>query len=99
MPPRMVVGSGMGGGPSYGGSGTSGSSGAAPRRSRGIRSSFNKDSELVEPSSDLGDLLLIYVPDYCLEYVNAQFRFVMKPSGNYTAHFADPDLSVSLVLT
>lgn len=31
-------------------------------------------------------------PGYLVEYVNAQFRFVMKPSGNYTAHFADPDL-------
>jgi hypothetical protein len=25
-------------------------------------------------------------------YVNAQFRFVMKPTANYAAHFADPDL-------
>ena len=59
MPPRMVVGSGMGGGPSYGGSGMSGSSGVAPRRSRGIRSSFNKDSELVEPGATADGLLLM----------------------------------------
>ncbi|GHJ86646.1 hypothetical protein NliqN6_3048 [Naganishia liquefaciens] len=25
-------------------------------------------------------------------YVNAQFRFVMKPTANYAAHLADPDL-------
>ena len=48
MPPRMVVGSGIGSSMSYGSSGMSGSSNAAPRRSRGIRSSFNKDSELLE---------------------------------------------------
>ena len=26
------------------------------------------------------------------EYVNAQYRFVMKPTGDYTVHFADPDM-------
>jgi hypothetical protein len=83
---------------SYGSSGVSGSSGAAPRRSRGIRSSFNKDSELVELGASVDDPLLIVVNDRYSEYVNAQFRFVMKPSGNYTAHFADPDLSVQLAL-
>ena len=32
-------------------------------------------------------------PDPCKpEFVNAQYRFVMKPSGDYTVHFADPDM-------
>ncbi|KAH8111937.1 hypothetical protein DFH11DRAFT_1610856 [Phellopilus nigrolimitatus] len=26
------------------------------------------------------------------KFVNAQYRFVMKPSGDYTVHFADPDI-------
>jgi hypothetical protein len=38
MPPRAVVGSGMG-------SSTSAGSAVTPRRSRGIKNSFNKDSE------------------------------------------------------
>lgn len=25
-------------------------------------------------------------------YINAQYRFVMNPSGDYTVHFADPDI-------
>ncbi|PWN47914.1 hypothetical protein IE53DRAFT_320381 [Violaceomyces palustris] len=25
-------------------------------------------------------------------YVNAQYRFLVKPTGDYTAHFADPDI-------
>ena len=29
---------------------------------------------------------------YLLEFVNAQYRFVMKPTGDYTVHFADPDM-------
>lgn len=28
------------------------------------------------------------------EFVNAQYRFIMKPSGDYTVHFADPDMYV-----
>jgi len=27
-------------------------------------------------------------------FVNAQYRFVMNPNGDYTVHFADPDMSV-----
>jgi len=27
-------------------------------------------------------------------FVNAQYRFVMNPSGDYTVHFADPDMHV-----
>jgi hypothetical protein len=29
-------------------------------------------------------------------FVNAQYRFVMNPAGDYTVHFADPDMYVSL---
>lgn len=29
-------------------------------------------------------------------FVNAQYRFVMNPTGDYTVHFADPDMYVSL---
>ena len=25
-------------------------------------------------------------------FVNAQYRFVMNPGGDYTVHFADPDM-------
>ena len=25
-------------------------------------------------------------------FVNAQYRFVMNPNGDYTVHFADPDM-------
>jgi len=28
-------------------------------------------------------------------FVNAQYRFVMNPTGDYTVHFADPDMQVS----
>ena len=28
------------------------------------------------------------------EFLNAQYRFVMKPIGDYTVHFADPDMFV-----
>jgi hypothetical protein len=30
-----------------------------------------------------------------LGFVNAQYRFVMNPEGDYTVHFADPDMYVS----
>ena len=32
-------------------------------------------------------------PPY-LGFVNAQYRFVMDPTGDYTVHFADPDMYV-----
>jgi hypothetical protein len=31
-----------------------------------------------------------------LGFVNAQYRFVMNPLGDYTVHFADPDMCVTL---
>jgi hypothetical protein len=31
-------------------------------------------------------------------FVNAQYRFVMNPTGDYTVHFADPDMWVPIVL-
>jgi len=27
-------------------------------------------------------------------FVNAQYRFVVHPAGDYTVHFADPDMYV-----
>jgi hypothetical protein len=30
-----------------------------------------------------------------LGFVNAQCRFVMNPLGDYTVHFADPDMCVT----
>lgn len=32
---------------------------------------------------------------YPLGFVNAQYRFVMNPHGDYTVHFADPDMYVA----
>ena len=29
-------------------------------------------------------------------FVNAQYRFIMNPTGDYTVHFADPDMYVAL---
>jgi hypothetical protein len=31
-------------------------------------------------------------------FVNAQYRFVMNPIGDYTVHFADPDMQVSTLI-
>jgi hypothetical protein len=31
-------------------------------------------------------------------FVNAQYRFVMNPTGDYTVHFADPDMCVPIVI-
>lgn len=60
MPPRAVVGSGMNSGSGYsvmsGGGG--GGGGVTPRRSRGIRNSFNKDSE---SSCRLGFVIIVAV--------------------------------------
>lgn len=33
------------------------------------------------------------IPD--IGFVNAQYRFVMNPLGDYTVHFADPDMFVA----
>lgn len=32
----------------------------------------------------------------CTGFVNAQYRFVMNPNGDFTVHFADPDMWVSI---
>jgi hypothetical protein len=32
-----------------------------------------------------------------LGFVNAQCRFVMNPLGDYTVHFADPDMCVTQI--
>ncbi|KAJ6611470.1 hypothetical protein B0H10DRAFT_2165795 [Mycena sp. CBHHK59/15] len=31
-------------------------------------------------------------------FVNAQYRFVMNPNGDYTVHFADPDMQASVII-
>lgn len=31
---------------------------------------------------------------FFIGFVNAQYRFVMNPMGDYTVHFADPDMLV-----
>jgi len=50
------------------------------------------------------DLLLIILCDgietlLILGFVNAQYRFVMNPTGDYTVHFADPDMYVDVSIT
>lgn len=57
MPPRAVVGSGFGGSSGVSGGG-GGGGGVTPRRSRGIRNSFNKDSE---SSCRLGFIIIVVV--------------------------------------
>jgi hypothetical protein len=67
-----------------------------PRRSRkhgthqGV---WNKEREWlfdVYISNPLrSNYLLIF---YRIGFVNAQYRFVMNPNGDYTVHFADPDI-------
>ena len=29
-------------------------------------------------------------------FVNAQYRFIVHPAGDYTVHFADPDMYVPI---
>jgi hypothetical protein len=41
-----------------------------------------------EMTPDLTDQLILLTT----EFVNAQYRFVMNPSGDYVVHFADPDM-------
>ncbi len=36
-----------------------------------------------------------YTPFNKERYVNAQYRFLVKPTGDYTAYFADPDISLN----
>jgi hypothetical protein len=63
-----------------------------PRRSRknathlGV---WNKESQYRVP------LCMCYLVDpvrLIPGFVNAQYRFVMNPTGDYTVHFADPDM-------
>ena len=35
-----------------------------------------------------------HLKSFHVEFLNAQYRFVMKPTGDYTVHFADPDMYV-----
>ncbi len=34
----------------------------------------------------------LWLTTLCAGFINAQYRFVMNPSGDYTVHFADPDM-------
>ena len=38
---------------------------------------------------------IIITPIFNSGFVNAQYRFVMNPMGDYTVHFADPDMCVA----
>jgi hypothetical protein len=35
----------------------------------------------------------------CAGFVNAQYRFVMNPTGDYTVHFADPDMYAPVIFS
>ena len=57
------------------------------------------DVASVQPRKDSGTKSVSH--RYCLlrpvligspGFVNAQYRFVMNPNGDYTVHFADPDM-------
>lgn len=37
-------------------------------------------------------IYLTYSLTATIGFVNAQYRFVMNPNGDYTVHFADPDM-------
>jgi len=66
---------------------------STPRRSRRTGTSqsvWNKERQYFH---------FVEIYDYDLNhpgFVNAQYRFVMNPTGDYTAHFADPDMFVSI---
>jgi hypothetical protein len=70
-------------------------------RERGGRSSTKRVSR--HPSSRLqrGRTFFRWHPDahpspfrmlWSVEFVNASFRFMMKPTGDYTAYFSDSDM-------
>jgi len=63
-----------------------------PRRSRKTGNSYgiwNKERKYV-PAVLIMLIHLSHPPGF----VNAQYRFVMNPNGDYTVHFADPDMHV-----
>jgi hypothetical protein len=65
-----------------------------PRRSRktGAGSGFwNKEREYLFLT--LGCCMLTYL----IGFVNAQYRFMMNPAGDYTVHFADPDMYADIL--
>jgi hypothetical protein len=64
-----------------------------PRRSRRHGTThgvWNKERELPYPYPSTGAWCDIPVP--VAGFVNAQYRFVLNPLGDYTVHFADPDM-------
>lgn len=67
---------------------------AVPRRSRKYGTQhgvWNKESAYSNPLYNLLSLC-------CEGFVNAQYRFVMNPTGDYTVHFADPDMYVIMFI-
>jgi hypothetical protein len=70
-----------------------------PRRSRRhgtTQGVWNKEREPFRQSVcqlKLGELIIPPIIDP--GFVNAQYRFVMNPLGDYTVHFADPDMCVA----
>jgi hypothetical protein len=63
-----------------------------PRRSRKTgthQGVWNKERMLSIPPN-----VFILTELYPTGFVNAQYRFVMNPTGDYTVHFADPDMYV-----
>lgn len=66
-----------------------------PRRSRKtgtIQGVWNKERKYRNARSQVRGLM----DRDCQGFVNAQYRFVMNPMGDYTVHFADPDMYVTL---
>lgn len=64
-----------------------------PRRSRKYGAQhgiWNKERE----SPGFPQLACLSLACFVPGFVNAQYRFVMIPNGDYTVHFADPDMYV-----
>lgn len=65
-----------------------------PRRSRKNGTNhgvWNKESKDAACRMLCGSLIHMFPG-----FVNAQYRFVMNPTGDYTVHFADPDMYVCI---
>jgi hypothetical protein len=66
-----------------------------PRRSRKAGThqvAWNKEREC----SHLRVRVSITIKHPSSGFVNAQYRFMMNPTGDYTVHFADPDMQVHI---
>lgn len=56
---------------------------------------FGTKSVRLSSDSSLAPAMITIHPFLSLGFVNAQCRFVMNPLGDYTVHFADPDMCVT----